>query len=82
MLSSYAYGIENFYPGDGEAGLLNSYRRFIEPRRSEISPKQAKQLADADEKVSGVLARAMGTWEEDEMRDLVEFLQQEQRTAA
>jgi hypothetical protein len=81
-LNGYTSAIGSYRPGDGEAGLMNSIRRYLDERLQSLSAAQRKQLAEADTAVIQAAQKAVGTWEEDEMNDLVEFISGEQRKAA
>ncbi|QFY89096.1 hypothetical protein D5125_06185 [Magnetovirga frankeli] len=61
---------------------MNSERRFLETQLGVLSDQDKQKIAETDALVPSVAAKARGMWEEDEMRDLVEFIQGEQRAAA
>jgi cytochrome c553 len=73
-IEGYAYGIKNFYPGDGEAGCLNSERRYLETQLDALSNQERQTLAEIDALALKLVKQVDGTWEEDEMRDLADFI--------
>ncbi|MBF0255972.1 MAG: hypothetical protein HQL47_05840 [Gammaproteobacteria bacterium] len=73
-LNSYAFCIENFYPGDGEAGYINSARRYLGDHIDELSAQDQAKLDRIDANALTTARAAYGTWEEDEMRDLADFI--------
>ena len=81
--------MKNFYPGSGSAGLANGTRRYLGEQLHLLTAEQRKRLFDADSAVpiAAQKAREEDSWEQDEINDLVDYLeqerqQQEQRQAA
>jgi len=78
-LSGYCYSIENFYPNDGESHLINSTRRYLGERLSQLTATEKAQLFAADRyaKEAAQKAKNENSWEQDSMNDLVDYLEQE-----
>ncbi len=80
-LNGYCRGIESFYPGCGEAGLSNSTRRYLGERLHLLTAEQRQRLFAADRLVPVAAQKAIEeqSWEQDEMNDLVTYLEQERQ---
>ncbi|WP_295400450.1 hypothetical protein [uncultured Thiocystis sp.] len=75
-LKSYQYGLENFYPDDGEAHLVNAQRRYLGQHIRELTPEQRRAMSAADALVGRALKACVdaGSWEQDNLIDLNEYL--------
>lgn len=83
-LKSYQYGLEHFYPGDGEAHLINAQRRYLGEHIQALTAEQAQALHTADALMGKALrqCKAQDSWEQDNLIDLQEYLSQERKQAA
>ena len=83
-LKSYQYGLEHFYPGDGEAHLINAQRRYLGEHIQALTAAQIQAMRAADALVAKALrqCKAQGSWEQDNLIDLQEYLSQTREQAA
>ncbi len=82
QLDGYIHAMNNYYPDDGEVGPMNATRRYLGGRLDALSASQKNKLFDADRLVYGIAqkAREEDSWEQDEINDLVDYIEQEQAT--